>query len=112
MRCKCLGVNFVLRSWEGGEEEEEIAGYVDPKTGKYKAVICGCGSCRVGSGVDLMCWCYTSLQYLSTSDGKALPTTVELLKDAIDKGGLGSLKYYESSTGTWRFFCGGCGAKV
>lgn len=68
---------------------------------KWLAGTCACKSCRLGLGVPLQSWAFVARSNIFQLDGSPL---------SYDK--LGQLRYFESSPGTRREFCGKCGATV
>lgn len=67
---------------------------------KYLAGTCACKSCRLASGFDIQSWAFVPRANILQVTGKAL------------EFGMGTLKRYESSAGTFREFCRVCGATV
>jgi hypothetical protein len=118
IRCKCHGVNLVLNR---GDYEvvkaEDLPWNVDPSTRKLKAVMCGCDSCRLHTGVDVFYWTFAEMKNISfpiNNDKAEFPSHMDDLCALIDKkdARIGSLAYYESSPRVYRFSCGTCSATI
>lgn len=70
---------------------------------KYLVGLCTCASCRRASGFDIQAWAFVpKLNILQVESGKPLDFGTPM----------GTLRRYESSRGTYREFCGTCGATV
>ena len=112
IRCKCGGVHLVLnRGNYIGRKEDDLPFNVDPKTHKLLAGLCGCNSCRLQSGIDIFCWTFTEMKYIRFGDSPTpFPTNKHKLQELVDAGdkAVGTLKYYNSSPGVHRYFCGTC----
>lgn len=67
---------------------------------KYLAGTCACRSCRLASGFDIQVWAFIPKANILQLNGDFL------------EFGMGTLSQYESSKGTYRHFCGRCGATV
>ncbi|KAI9881238.1 MAG: hypothetical protein M1830_005524 [Pleopsidium flavum] len=67
---------------------------------KYLAGTCVCESCRLASGFDIQSWAFVPKVNILQGNGTGL------------EFGMGTLKRHESSAGTFREFCGVCGATV
>ena len=67
---------------------------------KYLAGLCACRSCRLASGFPIQPWAFIPLQNIRWVSGQHL---------RFDKG---TLRRFESSPGTYREFCGKCGATI
>ncbi|KAL6711756.1 hypothetical protein ACN47E_002799 [Coniothyrium glycines] len=112
IRCKCNGVDFILHRGEYSKTEEtDLPSNVDPRTHKLLADFCGCTACRAQSGVDVFNWTYVEMKHLSFSTSDRLfPAGNHALQKAVDAGdpAVGTLRYYNSSKGVSRYFCGEC----
>jgi hypothetical protein len=117
IRCKCKGVHFVLHpvSYPGTKAEDLPCG-VDPRTHKLLARFCGCDSCRLSSGIDVLNWTFATLKNLSfgKESNTPFPDSCAGLKGLVDAkdSAVGSLTYFKSSPGVKRYFCGDCSACV
>ena len=67
---------------------------------KYLAGTCACNSCRLASGFDIQAWAFIPKANIWQANGEPLDFKI------------GTLKQYQSSEGTYRDFCGRCGATV
>lgn len=67
---------------------------------KYLAGLCACKSCRLAAGSPIQSWAFVPKQNIFQSDDSPLSFN------------MGTLKAYQSSEGTYREFCGTCGATV
>lgn len=117
IRCKCGGVDLLLRRGDYEHvSEEDLPSNVEPVSRKLKVSFCACNSCRLQSGSDVFYWTFAETKYLSfgKSDGKAFPTDVFDLKDLIDAKdpAVGTMKYYTSLPDVHRFFCDTCSAVI
>lgn len=117
IRCKCGGVDLLLRRGEYQDtSEEDLPSCVEPASRKLKASFCACNSCRLQSGSDIFYWTFTETKYLSfgKDDSKAFPKDIFDLKHLIDTKdpAIGTMKYYTSSPDVCRYFCGTCSAVV
>lgn len=118
VRCKCKGVDFVLhRDTLERKDGEEPPSRIDPKTGKFQADLCPCDSCRLQSGIDIFSWTFSDMRNISFNESNTdekFPETSGRLKELVDAKipAVGSLTYYNSSPGVYRFFCGTCSACV
>ncbi|KAF2850573.1 hypothetical protein T440DRAFT_468547 [Plenodomus tracheiphilus IPT5] len=116
IRCKCKGIDFVLHRGDySSYKEDELPWNIDPKTHKLLADLCGCDSCRLQSGVDVFCWTFAEMKYISFGKSKkTFPTHTDQLRKLIDVGddAVGTLAYYTSSPNVHRFFCSTCSACV
>ncbi|KAF2748663.1 hypothetical protein M011DRAFT_399774 [Sporormia fimetaria CBS 119925] len=113
VKCKCGGIEYALHRGDY-KDGDDLPWFVVPKTHKLIAGHCVCDSCRLFSGIDVFPWTFAELKNLSFKDGKKVPADMSGLKAAVDskEAGVGSLKYYASSPGVLRFFCGTCSACV
>lgn len=116
IRCKCGGVDFVLHQGDYANIEEKDVPYnIDPKTHKLLASLCPCDSCRLQAGVDTMTWTFADMKNISFANGDAsFPDSAPKLKKRVDENdpAFGTLKYYASSSGVERYFCGRCSACI
>ncbi|KAK4234396.1 hypothetical protein C8A03DRAFT_47261 [Achaetomium macrosporum] len=124
IRCKCGGVDFVLRAGEAQRDfearqknGEQLPFFVDPVTHKFLASLDCCDSCRIWAGSEMMNWTFSLLKHISFAGGKPVdgdPGNITELRAAVDACDprLGTLKYYASSPGVQRYFCGRCSASV
>lgn len=131
IRCRCQGVDLVLRR---GEADAEFAAtspgglprFVDPASRKPVAGADACDSCRVSSGVDFFHWTFSFLRHIgfaaaddaADDDQPSFPTSTAGLYAAVTAPDerrdprLGTLAAYRSSDGTKRYFCSRCSACV
>lgn len=118
--CQCKGVHFkitrpnqsskdlsspwpdLVKPFHSGspENREDVKWWLRKNNTKYLAGLCACKSCRLASGFDIQAWAFIPKANIVELDGKPLDFRV------------GSLKQYQSSDGTYRNFCGKCGATV
>ncbi|KAK3308308.1 uncharacterized protein B0T15DRAFT_104978 [Chaetomium strumarium] len=126
IRCKCGGVDLVLRAgeaqreWEARHKSgEALPFFVDPVTHKFLAGLDCCDSCRIWAGSEMMSWTFTLLKHISSAAAAAaeaggFPSNTTELRAAVDARDprLGTLKYYASSPDVQRYFCGRCSAAV
>lgn len=77
---------------------------------RYLAGVCTCRSCRLGTGFDIMSWCFIPLVNIEFPDGSAVEGSEEGL-DA-DERIKSMLSVHESEVikGVKRYFCPDCGA--
>jgi hypothetical protein len=120
IRCKCKGVDLVLhRGNYEGKTKKELPWFIDEKTHKPIADLCVCDSCRLFAGSDLFAWTFADMSNVSFPDtkaaeGKAFPKDTAGLRALVDAKdpAVGTLKYYASSPGVQRYFCGTCSASI
>ncbi|KAH7071025.1 Mss4-like protein [Paraphoma chrysanthemicola] len=116
IRCKCKGIDFTLHHGDyTGVEENQLPFHIDPATHKSLAGFCGCDSCRLQCGVDLMHWTYSELKYITfNKDAPRTVTNASELKSLVDKKdpAIGTLRYYSASESADRYFCRTCSACV
>jgi len=119
--CQCRGVQFTITSpneasknlsspcsdllWADVtnatlDNEDDVKWWLCAKGTKYLAGICACQSCRLASGFDIQTWTFVPKINILQVNGEPLDFD------------MGSLKQYNSSKGTYREFCGTCGATV
>lgn len=79
---------------------EDVKWWLRSSHTKYLAGACACASCRLGSGFPIQCWAFIPKANISSLNGQSFDF------------GLKPLHRFESSPGTFREFCGGCGATV
>lgn len=125
IRCRCKGVNLVLRrpdkDLETGQAAD-LAGFVDPVTNKNAAAFDACDSCRLSSGMDLFYWAFAKLRHIAFPShlrggrGEFPESTLELkasVSASHDRDPrFGTLTYYSSSSDVQRYFCSVCSACV
>jgi hypothetical protein len=120
IRCKCEGVNLI---WYGAEDvsdpPRQLSMFTDPTTLKNLAGFCACDSCRRPTGVDVWTWAFAELGNITLptstqADRHPLAKDIDELKAHVDAKdpSVGSLTYYTSSPGTYRYFCGTCSACI
>ncbi|KAG7289379.1 hypothetical protein NEMBOFW57_005747 [Staphylotrichum longicolle] len=128
VRCKCGGVDLVLRAGELQREfeekqkkGEELWWLVDPVTHKLMGSMDACESCRRCAGSEVCNWTFALLRHISFADGNpdGFPKDTAELRAAVEaKDGkprdprLGTLTMYASSPDVQRYFCGRCSAHV
>ncbi|KAF1940442.1 hypothetical protein EJ02DRAFT_435622 [Clathrospora elynae] len=117
IRCKCKGVEFVLRRNQSypTQTKEELQWNIDLKMQKYLVVFCGCNSCRLQCGIDVLNWMYAEMKYISfINNARAFPNHMEELNKLIDAKEpiFGTLTYYTSSPGVHRYFSSNCSACI
>jgi hypothetical protein len=123
IRCKCRGVNFVLRpDFSSVTDPKDLPSFVDPDTKKLLAGFDACDSCRLATGTDILNWTFSLLRHVhfagAATPSSTLPPTAAELKAAVSKPTsdrdprFGTLTLYESSPGVQRYFCGRCSATV
>lgn len=74
---------------------------------KYMAGTCACRSCRLFTGFEIQQWAFIPKAniYFHMKDNEVVPLDFEKLPQGI-------LTTYNSKSGVFREFCGGCGATV
>jgi hypothetical protein len=116
IRCKCKGIDFILQPGDYTRvDPAKLPFHIDPVTHKSLAGFCGCDSCRLQCGVDVMHWTYAEMKHLSFSKGSnSFPTNASALKKLVDAQdpALGTLAYYSSREDVERYFCSNCSACV
>ena len=129
IRCRCGGVDLVLRAGELQREfeemqkkGEELPFFVDPVTHKMLASLDACESCRRCAASELCNWTFSLLRHISFADGDeagGFPQSTAELKAAVEgtEGRVrdprfGTLAFYASSPDVQRYFCGRCSAHV
>ncbi|KAF2836063.1 hypothetical protein M501DRAFT_997291 [Patellaria atrata CBS 101060] len=104
--CHCGGIEFYLHRPNIKVSPEADFGlpdkWFDVATNRYIVEACGCDSCRLDSGADIMPWIFVPPSRFSLPDGSPLP------EDRM----FGTMKHYRSSENVSRNFCGWCGATV
>lgn len=118
--CQCGGIQFfitrpnerssslsspwpdLLVPYHSGSSENsgDVKWWLCANETKYLAGTCACNSCRLASGCDLQAWAFVPKNNLLQVNDEALSF------------GMGTLKQYKSSEGTYREFCSVCGATV
>ena len=118
--CHCRGVQFqitrpnehsrkpyspwpdLLIPYHSGSSEnsEDVKWWLRSGGTKYLAGTCACKSCQLASGSDIQVWAFVPKPNILQSNGKPLDF------------GMGTLKRFESSKGTYREFCSTCGATI
>lgn len=121
-RCHCGGVQFDItrpdeNSWmafshwpdllrpfhlgrEASENHDDVKWWLRANDTKYLAGICACNSCRKASGFDVQPWAFIPRANIQQDGGRPMDF------------GMGTLRQYSSSLGSYRNFCGECGAMV
>ena len=119
IHCKCQGVDLYLHRGDYKTmDAKDLPWNVDAQTRKIKANLCGCNSCRLQSGNDVFNWTFVELKNISYSTSSSgdisFPTHMDDLAALVDTQDerIGSLRYYNSSPGIERYFCGTCSATV
>ncbi|KAF2113203.1 Mss4-like protein [Lophiotrema nucula] len=115
VRCKCKGVDFVLkRNNYEGKKREELPWFIDPRTHKSLGVTCVCDSCRLFCGADLADYTFSELSNIRTTSGNRLAASLEDLRLSVDAKHVsnGTLAYYASSPHVQRYFCSTCSASI
>ena len=82
------------------ENKQDVKWWIRAEATKFLAGLCACRSCRLASGFPIQSWAFIP---------KANITMPDLSPLDFSSGGL---QKYESSPGTFREFCGVCGATV
>ena len=118
--CHCKGVQFKISRPTGASKElsspwpdlqkpyisgppenkDDVKWWLCANDSKYLAGTCVCNSCRLASGFDIQTWAFIPKANILQSNGDSLSFDI------------GTLKQYKSSEGTFREFCGKCGATV
>lgn len=128
IRCRCKGVDLVLR-WDeivaefSVKPKSELPWFIDPETYKLLASFDVCDSCRLSCGVDVLHWTFTMLRHISfpgdaqSDDQPAFPHSTGDLRAAVSRQEgrdprLGTLAFYASSDDVQRYFCSNCSATV
>lgn len=128
VRCRCGGVDFVLKvgemqresrkAREKGEEWGEAHWRaLDPETQMGMGTFDSCDSCRLAAGVDFFHWTFPFLRFLRFKEegGGGFPRTTEELWKTVEGGEekrFGTLGMYRSSEDVQRYFCKRCSATV
>jgi hypothetical protein len=87
IRCKCGGIDLLLKRGDyAGLMKEDMPSNIGPKTHKLFAGFCGCESCQLQSGVDVVNWAFAEMKDVSFrgDGGEKLPTSASGLKDLVD----------------------------
>ena len=120
--CQCGGVQFYLTRPNATSKEAtspwpdliaqyhtaspanptDVKWWLRANNTKYLAGLCTCASCRRASGFDVQAWAFVPEANIVQQNETPLNLTTAM----------GSLRRYESSKGTYREFCGTCGATV
>ena len=82
------------------DNKDDVKWWLCADDTKYLAGTCVCSSCRLASGFDIQTWAFIPKANIFQTNGEPL------------NFGFGTLKQYKSSEGTFREFCGKCGATV
>ncbi|KAK8032999.1 hypothetical protein PG991_002397 [Apiospora marii] len=126
LRCRCKGVDLVMRRWSPELEGEEDSGarswIIDPDTHKGLGSFDACDSCRLASGVDVFNWTFVLWRQVGFADetktttGGRFPVSSSELNAALSAqerdSRLGTLACYSSSPGIYRYSCSRCSACV
>ncbi|KAL8996619.1 MAG: hypothetical protein Q9169_003901 [Polycauliona sp. 2 TL-2023] len=110
--CHCRGVQFYITPPDDNDNQEASAAaaheeasnndkwYLRASNQKYLAGLCACNSCRLSTGFDIQAWAFIPKPHLHQPNGTEISFN------------MGMLKTYSHSPGTYRDFCGTCGATV
>ncbi|KAI4268851.1 MAG: hypothetical protein LQ337_007602, partial [Flavoplaca oasis] len=82
------------------ESSENEQWWLRASNTKYLAGLCACNSCRLATGFDLQAWAFVPKTHIRQVDGKEVDFK------------MGTLKTYSHTPGSYRDFCGKCGATV
>lgn len=111
LRCHCRGIMLLVhRGNYTTMTNEKPPWFIDPRTKKHIANLDVCDSSRLHFGNDIVPWTFLDLANVTQGDGDAFPKTMAKLKAAVDAADplIGTLAYYQSSSGVQRYFCKIC----
>ncbi|KAK8089852.1 hypothetical protein PG997_004813 [Apiospora hydei] len=128
IRCRCKGVDLVMRRWspelEAEGETEAASWIIDPDSHKGLGSFDACDSCRIASGADVFNWTFALFQQVgfagtdktTSITGGGFPVSSTQLTAALSAKErvprLGTLACYNSSPGIYRYSCSRCSACV
>lgn len=100
--CHCGGIQLCITRPTAEPEGDRVQGkyWLASDGHRYNAVLDTCHSCRLVSGFEVSAWVYVPRCNIFMADGSPLDLSA------------GTFEHYESSPGTFRDFCKGCGATV
>ncbi|KAK8042265.1 hypothetical protein PG993_006788 [Apiospora rasikravindrae] len=125
IRCRCKGVDLVMRRWgpelEAEGETKATSWIIGPESHKGLGSFDACDSCRIASGADVFNWTFALFRQLgfagtdkTTASGFPISSTelTAALSAKERDSRFGTLACYNSSPGIYRYSCSRCSACV